>query len=124
MWQKRDLPESVEKCVRASCFVEDVLVAKNTSDTACGIEPRYIGAMHTETSHILTSIGVALVIIRVVYKQWITQIGLGADDWTIIFVAVSCIPSTVLNAKLEDYGIGRDIWTVTPDQITHFGLVF
>lgn len=80
--------------------------------------------MHTETSHILTSIGVALVIIRVVYKQWITQIGLGADDWTIIFVAVSCIPSTVLNAKLEDYGIGRDIWTVTPDQITHFGLVF
>ncbi|KXJ85424.1 hypothetical protein Micbo1qcDRAFT_198842 [Microdochium bolleyi] len=116
--------QSVETCVRSSCFIEDVLVAKNTSDTACGVEPRYIGAMHTETSHILTSIGVALVIIRVVYRQWITQLGLGADDWTIIFVAVTCIPSTVLNAKLEEDGIGRDIWTVTPHQITQFGLHF
>lgn len=77
-----------------------------------------------ETSAIMTGFALLFTILRVVYRQWITQLGLGADDWTTIVAALSCIPSTVLNSRLADFGVGRDIWTLTPFQITSFGQTF
>ncbi|KAH7021377.1 uncharacterized protein B0I36DRAFT_275940 [Microdochium trichocladiopsis] len=115
---------SMETCVRSSCIIEDALLVKNASNTICGIEPHNAGTMYTEISSVMTGFALFLVILRVVYRRGITSLGLGPDDWTIMFVAASCIPCTILNSRLSTFGIGRDIWTLTPYQITQFGLTF
>lgn len=61
---------------------------------------------------------------RIVYRQWLTQLGLGADDWTTIVTALTCIVAAYLNTRMAEYGIGQDIWTLTPYQITMFGQMF
>lgn len=61
---------------------------------------------------------------RVAYKIW-TKVGLGGDDLMAIATILVGIPSTVISAyKVTDHGLGRDIWTLTPAQITNFGLYF
>ncbi|KAH7017952.1 uncharacterized protein B0I36DRAFT_227613, partial [Microdochium trichocladiopsis] len=115
---------SMEPCVRSSCIIEDALLVKNASKARCGIEPHDSGAMYTEISTIMTSIAIFLVLVRISYRQWVIRLGLGPDDWTIIAVAASCIPCTVINSRLAIFGIGRDIWTLTPNDITQFGLHF
>ncbi|KAJ1323842.1 CFEM domain-containing protein [Microdochium nivale] len=115
---------AVETCVTTSCRIEDVLVVKNSSSTACGFPVQNIATMYTVTSTVLTVFAIVLVTIRAIYRQFVTDLGLGPDDWTIIAVALGCIPCTVLNYRLAEYGIGRDIWTLTPHQITNFGITF
>ncbi|KXJ91893.1 hypothetical protein Micbo1qcDRAFT_58244 [Microdochium bolleyi] len=115
---------TLQTCVTASCRIEDVLVVKNSSSTRCGVPVQNIATMYTVTSTVLTVFAIVLVSIRVIYRQFVTDLGLGLDDWTIVAVALGCIPCTILNYKLAENGIGRDIWTLTPDQITNFGLAF
>ena len=45
---------------------------------------------------------------------------LGADDWLILATLITLIPAAVINIHgLVDHGLGRDIWTLPPDDITH-----
>lgn len=73
---------------------------------------------------VLMGSAVIFVIIRTVYKQFLTQIGLGLDDWAAIGIILVCIPSSALNIKLSQYGMGKDIWTLTPTQISNFAFTF
>lgn len=65
-----------------------------------------------------------VVLTRLIYKQFFTQVELGLDDWAILVTLFCCIPSAYFNVKLADNGIGKDIWTLTPATITEFGFTF
>lgn len=53
------------------------------------------------------------------------KLPLGLDDLFIALTMCVAIPSIVINSRgLAPNGMGRDIWTVTPDQITQFGMFF
>jgi hypothetical protein len=61
---------------------------------------------------------------RLAYKVW-AKVGLGGDDWMTFATVVAGIPSSVISAYgVTHNGLGRDIWTLTPSQITDFGLYF
>lgn len=50
---------------------------------------------------------------------------LGLDDWLTLATLLFGIPGTIINSHfLPLSGIGRDVWTLTPDQITDFGRYF
>src|SRR5689334_1348873 len=80
-----------------SCLPQSVV--KNSSSTSCGAVPRDISSMYTIVSTILTVITVVLVIIRLACRQFLTGLGLGPDDWTIVIVGASFIPATILNSR-------------------------
>jgi hypothetical protein len=43
------------------------------------------------------------------------------DDWFALLTAIITIPGAVINAQgMPDNGLGRDMWTLTPEQITSF----
>ncbi|KAJ1326892.1 CFEM domain-containing protein [Microdochium nivale] len=115
---------AVSGCVAVSCKIEDLLVVKNMTNTQCGIEPNNNTVAYNVIVTILMALSCLFVIIRVVYKQFLTQMGLGPDDWAMVATLIVCIPSAVTNVQLAEYGIGKDIWTLTPEQITNFSRTF
>lgn len=47
----------------------------------------------------------------------------GMDDYTIALVVAMASPLCVLGFKLVKYGLGRDIWTLDPNNIYIFAKV-
>lgn len=68
----------------------------------------------------LAVVTTAFVVQRFGYKIYV-QAGLHLDDLFILLTVFIGIPCTVINThKLTENGIGRDVWTITPDQRTKF----
>jgi hypothetical protein len=64
-----------------------------------------------------------------VFQRFATKIfyklPLGLDDWFILLTILVGIPCMVINSHgLAPNGMGKDIWTLTPDQITKFSMFF
>jgi len=56
---------------------------------------------------------------------FLAGVGLTLDDWFMVLTLLSGIPSTIIvSLGAIPNGLGRDIWTLTPDQITNFGMFF
>lgn len=55
------------------------------------------------------------------YKLFIAKVWLGADDWFIVATIASGAPGTAITSLgTITNGLGRDVWTLTPHQITSF----
>lgn len=63
------------------------------------------------------------VITRITFKI-VKHDGLGLDDWAIIATLGGSIGCTVAGVLAIDQGLGKDLWTLRPDQITQMLLVF
>lgn len=54
-----------------------------------------------------------------------SKLDLFLDDWFALITTLVGVPATVINRYgLPPNGIGRDVWTLTSDQITNFGKFF
>ncbi|KAK7967343.1 CFEM domain-containing protein [Apiospora aurea] len=114
-----------EICIVTSCTVEQSLVAKNATQTMCGAPVRDKRVMYNVVSCTLMAISCALVLVRVCYKKLCTTVELGLDDWFIFLALLNCVPSAFINVHLlTRNGLGKDIWTLTPEQIEGFAKGF
>jgi len=76
----------------------------------------------SDTLGILSGI---LVIVRFASKLLWLKTPITADDWAVLAVAIIGAPVTAINVYgTTANGLGRDIWTLTSDQITRFGMSF
>jgi hypothetical protein len=132
---------SVELCLAETCTVKETLgkcgefitvtlltlrgiVATNYTQTACGAPIRSKTEQYRVISNVLGCISAAAVALRM-FSVYTTHGKFGLDDYAIAITLVSGIPSTILTIHgLTSNGLGRDIWTVTPTQITNFIRVF
>lgn len=74
----------------------------------------------------LGSITVILVVVRMIFKQFFSKTRtLGPDDKVILgtlAIRISCI---VVNVKgLAHHGLGKDVWTLGPEELTLFSIFF
>lgn len=99
--------------------------AKNVTDTACGIKSTDRSPLLfvvTVTFGVLTFV---VVILRLLFRLLITRVTLGADDWAVVAAVLIGLPGTVMVCVgTIPNGVGKDIWTLTPEQITRFGMWF
>ncbi|KAH6886419.1 hypothetical protein B0T10DRAFT_563616 [Thelonectria olida] len=113
-----DLQQMLDSCVAITCTVEESLVAKNISMTACEIPPRDVTGGYIALSNVLFAIAGALVIQRFAARLYL-KAGLGLDDFFILLALFSWIPIMAMNnTRVSENGLGRDIWTLTPGQIS------
>ncbi|KAG6195946.1 hypothetical protein E4U35_008144, partial [Claviceps purpurea] len=97
---------------------------KSITSMSCGLPIRDKGRTYVTISNTFGALSAVLVLQRFAYKIW-AGLDLGLDDWFTLVTLISGVPSTVMNAKaLVTNGIGRDIWTLTPSQITNFARYF
>lgn len=95
-------------------------VTQNASLTACGVPVRDRSKTLTVQSLVMFGSAVAFVLMRITYKIAL-KLEFGMDDWFLIATATAMVPQVaLLLAGSIPNGIGKDIWTVSAEQITSF----
>ncbi|KAF4981965.1 hypothetical protein FZEAL_2311 [Fusarium zealandicum] len=118
------LQMDVSACVKKSCTVKEALVTKNITMTSCDAPIRDKSAEYINLSNAFAAISALFITQRFISKiYW--KLELGLDDWFILITFLCGVPSTVINVHgTAANGLGRDIWTLTPTNITKFGMFF
>lgn len=93
--------------------------------TACHAPIRNRSQEHVTLSITVMAIAGLSIIIRFFCKLFVAKLELGWDDWTILIATAFGLTTTVITVTgTIANGLGRDLWTLTPEQITKFGLYF
>ncbi|KAK3399945.1 hypothetical protein B0T20DRAFT_350108 [Sordaria brevicollis] len=114
-------------CFSSSCPPIPFFQSLNITSHLCHDLPRDRGS--TSLTTLTTTLGILsplFVLARLLFRILTHPSSrLGVDDWIISVSIPLGIPYTILIAHtLSRAGIGRDVWTLTPDQITWFLKVF
>lgn len=73
----------------------------------------------------MAAVAAAFVVMRFAFKILVTKAELGMDDWSVLATMVAATPSAIITIYgMIANGLGRDIWTLTPDQITRVVFYF
>ncbi|KAH8723017.1 hypothetical protein GQ44DRAFT_741359 [Phaeosphaeriaceae sp. PMI808] len=114
----KQFQSSVSLCVAGSCSIPEALVMQNASSTSCGAPVRDRGQSLNKISVVLIVLAGSCVTTRIAFKC-LDGLGLGLDDWTILATTVLSTGAILVNryGTIES-GLGRDLWTLRPDQIT------
>ncbi|QPC73113.1 hypothetical protein HYE68_003865 [Fusarium pseudograminearum] len=118
------LQQQVEICVLSNCTVIEALSTKNTTMTLCGAPVRNGQAPFIYLNDTMGIISGVFCILRYLTKI-VYKVPLGLDDLFMLItmlISIACI--TINTYGLGYSGFGRDIWTLTPTQITSFGRWF
>ncbi|EFQ34550.1 CFEM domain-containing protein [Colletotrichum graminicola M1.001] len=112
----------VETCVAAKCTVKEALVAKNATMSACGVPVVQHDQVFQYLRGILFALPTFFIIARLASKylklsQW------GHDDTTIMVAYASRYCDANINLIVTVSGGARDIWTLTPQEITNTLLI-
>lgn len=114
-----------ECSLTTTSFTNVRAVTKNATEASCGIAPR-------DRSHVLYLVVVILgvitncvVVARLVFRVAVNKTGLYPDDWAILVTLFVGISGTIfISVGSVPNGVGKDLWTLTPNQITNFGMWF
>ncbi|OJD31451.1 cfem domain-containing protein [Diplodia corticola] len=130
MCSNDELNAKVGVCAMQTCTVAELLQTKNVSSNGCGVPVRDNGS-------IFNVIGITGIIIAgIAYLlRMAASIGKGGrqvswDDATMGLVVILAIPPAVFAPILVENGLGKDMWTLHPHQITnllkyyYFGEIF
>ncbi|EXK80112.1 hypothetical protein FOQG_15331 [Fusarium oxysporum f. sp. raphani 54005] len=92
--------------------------------TSCSAPVRH-DAKHLSTITIILTIVSWVLLIQRFFCKILAKLPLGLDDWLVLVTAISGVVSSTININhVLPSGLGRDVWTLKPDQIYQFGFYF
>lgn len=95
------------------------VVTRNVSLTSCGAPVRNHGGDYVVISNVMIIISAAFVILRFTFKATFSRMDFGYDDWSVLLTLCSAIPSAIATVYgTVKHGLGQDIWTLAPNEIT------
>ncbi|KAF2849815.1 hypothetical protein T440DRAFT_451417 [Plenodomus tracheiphilus IPT5] len=110
---------NVTACIAVSCTIPESLAAKNASAISCGAPVRAHGEKYIMLSNIMVAFAAAFVAMRFAFKFVVAQLDIGMDDWSVLACLIAATPNAVITVfGTVKNGLGRDIWTLTPAEIT------
>ncbi|KAI1345199.1 hypothetical protein F5Y15DRAFT_20395 [Xylariaceae sp. FL0016] len=114
------IEKAILACVMQKCTVSEALQAKKFTAELCH-EPT-----HDKTAIILGAVwgfeafGFIGLFLRILSRFLVEGRKIGVDDLLAILVlAANITAGAIVTIATVDYGYGKDIWMLTPDQITH-----
>jgi hypothetical protein len=132
----QDFQSGVTECVTQNCTVIEALgtqllpassqlanadgyfaATKNSSTANCGAPTRDHGRAYLVLSYVIVVLAVLFVLTRFAFKI-AENIDLGLDDWAVLATLCSGIVLTAVTICSTKQGLGKDIWTLRPNQIT------
>ncbi|KAK2006843.1 CFEM domain-containing protein [Colletotrichum eremochloae] len=110
---------NVTVCVSATCTIPDALATKNASLTNCGAPVLNRAKGYVVLSNTMAVMAAICVSSRFAYKIFFAGLDIGWDDWFVMATLIAAMPSSVITVHgTTANGLGRDIWTLDPQQIT------
>ncbi|KAF6795339.1 integral membrane protein [Colletotrichum sojae] len=106
-------------CVGQSCSIKEALTVQNLTWSACGFPLTDRTSTARYTMIFLFPLPVVFISIRLLARllrlsPW------GAEDTAIVIAFTYDAPRRLTVVLVMDYGLGRDIWTLQPHEITSF----
>jgi hypothetical protein len=87
--------------------------------TTCGAPVRSHGQDYVLLSNIMVSVAAAFVAVRFAFKLVVARLDIGYDDWAVLATLIAATPSAIITVfGTVKHGLGRDIWTLSPYDIT------
>ncbi|VUC24531.1 unnamed protein product [Clonostachys rosea] len=110
---------NVTSCVETKCTIPESLAVLNTSHIDCDEVPRDQSIKLKVATITVGTVAGLFVILRFAYKLIISNMILTMDDWLTLATMIVLIPNLIItvNGTIPN-GLGRDIWTLQPDEIT------
>ncbi|CAG8091105.1 unnamed protein product [Penicillium salamii] len=115
---------TLEECVLTSCTIRESLTTKNVTTSLCGAPVR-------DRTKVVSAAGlaggiIALIafILRMVARLRCCGGVFGMDDLTMMVTMCLLIPLSALSVVLADTGLGKDMWTLPFDNITHILYIY
>ncbi|KAL4911776.1 hypothetical protein BDW62DRAFT_215530 [Aspergillus aurantiobrunneus] len=114
----------VELCVAGSCDIRQSLTTKNVTVTACGQPVRDRTHLVSITGLAGGAIALLVFVLRIVGRLPCCGGQIGLDDWTMGVTMCCVIPVSAMSYVLAEDGLGKDMWNVPFDNITHILYIY
>jgi hypothetical protein len=99
------------------------IATKNTSSTNCDLPVRERGQNFYSLSYVIIGLSWLFVLTRFAFKI-LDGLALGIDDWTILATVSVGTALTAVTIRSKQNGLGKDLWTLQPKEITTMLLYF
>ncbi|GKT47400.1 uncharacterized protein ColSpa_07581 [Colletotrichum spaethianum] len=113
---------TLRSCIRGACDLEQSYIAKNATWTRCGFA--YHNQTGTVAGRFTLVIGTAFFVAVRLLSKALRLSSWGADDVSLIIGYFFSLSFAISKFHGHELGIGRDVWTLTYDEITRFMQVF
>ncbi|KAJ4393561.1 hypothetical protein N0V93_002773 [Gnomoniopsis smithogilvyi] len=113
----------VSICVLSNCTIREVLAVKNGTSLHCGLPE----ANEVYTFTVITGVIISLQTVFFVLRMLCRAVRIapwGWDDTTIVVAFIFTTSFAAASGIESHYGMGRNVWTVPPDDIDQFLKVF
>ncbi|CAG8052529.1 unnamed protein product [Penicillium olsonii] len=114
----------LEECVVASCTIRESLTTKNVTTSLCEAPIRDRTKVVSVAGLAGGIIALVAFILRMVARLRCCGGVFGMDDLTMMLTMCLLIPLSALSVLLADTGLGKDMWTLPFDNITHILYIY
>jgi hypothetical protein len=96
----------------------NVKATKNTSSVNCSLPIRNRGADYHSLSYVIIVLSWIFVLTRLVFKIF-NKLSIELDDWTILATTIvgTALTAVTIGGTIK-HGLGKDLWTLEPEEIT------
>ncbi|KAK2804840.1 hypothetical protein FQN51_001482 [Onygenales sp. PD_10] len=120
-----ELSAKITVCVSSTCTIREGLTTKKISNHACKIPMRDRTKLVSYAGVIGGGLALIAFILRMMARLPFFNGGqFGMDDACMIVVMLFTIPFSALSVVLADAGLGKDMWEVSFDDITHILYIY
>ncbi|KAF2186281.1 hypothetical protein K469DRAFT_631075 [Zopfia rhizophila CBS 207.26] len=122
--RNKEFIDTMTKCIKSSCTIRESLRAKNFTESVFGGPVRDHTKLVSYTGIIGGSCAILAIILRMFARLPCLGGTWGWDDWAILTAMLPVLPLTGLSVVLAHDGLGKDMWAVPFDNITHILYIY
>ncbi|KAH6704158.1 hypothetical protein BKA61DRAFT_560083 [Leptodontidium sp. MPI-SDFR-AT-0119] len=122
MCTDQQMGDSLELCVSGTCTIKEALSTKYITESICNRPLRNRTNIVSITAIVGVSLALLAVMLRFLSRMKSRKPGM--DDWTMIIAMGFVIPLSAMAIILANHGLGKDIWSVPFENITHILYIF
>lgn len=109
----------VAECLQANCTVRESLALGRYQHSSCGAPIRSQTGLTRRVIWIMLTLTAISIIGRFIFRNpKVTGVGYGLDDWFILIAFAFLIALTNEFQSMSNEALGKDLWTLQPEQIT------